>query len=144
VVINNIRITPDIIKDQLRSAGLSVEHIRSIFNPDDQQDVKMAFDMIRDIWSLPRSSTNLRRGFLEAREALWILGRLLYHTVCPYLCVDLSLSEQLKHLSAAAHLSMILYRLARKEFIPTHLFIDVMIMIKNVLFCVAKAKNRRS
>jgi hypothetical protein len=60
--------------------------------------------------------------------------------VCPYLCVDLSLSEQLEHLSAAAHLSMILYRLARKEFIPTHLFIDVMIMIKNVLFYVAKAK----
>jgi hypothetical protein len=35
---------------------------------------------------------------------------------------------------------MILYQLARKEFILTHLFIDVMIMIKNILFCVAKAK----
>ena len=60
VVVNGVRITPDIIKDQFRSAGLSVEHIRSLFNPDDQQDVKIAFDMLKDIWSLPRSSTNLR------------------------------------------------------------------------------------
>ena len=58
VVINGIWITPDIIKDQFRSAGLSAEHIRSLFNPDDQQDVKLAFDMLKDIWSLPRSSTN--------------------------------------------------------------------------------------
>jgi hypothetical protein len=58
VVVNGVRITPDIVKDQFRSAGLSVEHIRSLFNPDDQQDVKMAFDMLKDIWSLPHSSTN--------------------------------------------------------------------------------------
>ena len=140
VVVNGVRITPDIIKDQFRSAGLSAEHIRSLFNPDDQQDVKMAFDMLKDIWSLPSSSTNSRRGFLEAREALCILGKLLYHMVFPYLCVDLSLSEQLEHLSAAAHLAMILFKLAAKKFIPTNLYIDLMIMIKNVFFCVAKAK----
>ena len=60
--------------------------------------------------------------------------------VFPYLCVDLSFSEQIEHLSAAAHLAIILYRLAGKDFIPTSLYIDLMIMIKNVLFCVAKAK----
>ena len=140
IVINGIRITPDIIKDQFRSAGLSAEHIRSLFNPDDQQDVKLAFDMLKDIWLLPRSSTNSSRGFLEAREALWILGKLLYHTIFPYLCVDLSLSEQIEHLSTAAHLALILYRLAGKDFIPTNLYIDLMIMIKNILFCLAKAK----
>ena len=96
--------------------------------------------MLRDIWSLPHFSTNSRRGFLEAREALWILGKLLYHMVFPYLCVDLSLSEQIEHLSAAAHLAIILYRLEGKDFIPTNLYIDLMIMIKNVLFCMAKGK----
>ena len=38
-----------------------------------------------------------------------------------------------------AHLALALYKLAGKDFIP-NLYIDVMIMIKNVLFCVAKAK----
>jgi len=58
VVVNGFRITPDIIKDQFRSAGLLPDHIRSLFNPEDQQDVKMAFDMLKDIWSLPCLSTN--------------------------------------------------------------------------------------
>jgi hypothetical protein len=60
--------------------------------------------------------------------------------VFPYLCVDLSLSEQLEHLSAAAHLALALYRMAGKDFIPTNLYIDVMLMIKNAFFCIAKAK----
>ena len=63
---NGVWITPDIILDQFKSAGLLVEHIRSLFNPDNQQDVKMTFDMLKDIWSLLRSSTNSHRGFLEA------------------------------------------------------------------------------
>jgi hypothetical protein len=33
-----------------------------------------------------------------------------------------------------------LYRLACKDFIPTNLYIDVMLTIKNALFCIAKAK----
>jgi hypothetical protein len=139
VVVNGLRITPDIIRDQFKSAGLSADHIRSLFNPEDQQDVKLAFDMLKDIWNLSRSSTNSRRGFLEAREALWVLGKLLFHMVFPYLCVDLSLSEQIEHLSATAHLALILYRLAGKEFIPTNLYIDLMIMVKNAIFSIAKA-----
>ncbi|KAF8161442.1 hypothetical protein B0H34DRAFT_673382 [Crassisporium funariophilum] len=71
--------------------------------------------------------------FLEAREAIWILGKLLFNMVFPYLCVDLSLSEQIEHLSAAAHLALILFKLAGKEFIPTNLYIDLMIMIKNAI-----------
>ena len=39
-----------------------------------------------------------------------------------------------------AHSKQVLYRLAGKDFIPTNLYIDLMIMIKNVLFCVVKAK----
>jgi hypothetical protein len=60
--------------------------------------------------------------------------------VFPYVCIELSLSEQIEHLSAAAHLALTLYRLGGKQFIPTNFYIDLMIMIKNIIFCVAKAK----
>jgi hypothetical protein len=119
---------------------LSVDHINSIFNPKDSQDVKLAFDMLKDVWTLPRHAGSSRPGFSDAREALWILGKLLFHMVFPFLCVDLSLSEQLEHLSAAAHLALVLYNLKGLEFIPTNLFLDLLIMIKNVFFCVAKSK----
>src|SRR5882672_2072478 len=108
--------------DHFKLVGLSADHIRSLFNPDDQQDVKMAFDLLKDIWTLPRKSTNTTSpGISAAREALWILGKLLFHLVFPYLCVDLSLSEQIEHLSAGAHLALGLYKLAEKNFIPTNL-----------------------
>ena len=122
--------------------GLSADHIQSLFNSDDKQDVKMALDMLKDIWSLPHASksANSNQGFLDNHEALWILGNFLFHLVFPYLCINLSLSEQVEHLSAAAHLALALYKQASKEFIPTGLYVDLMIMIKNVIFCIAKVK----
>jgi len=110
-----------------------------MFNTEDQQDVKMAFDLLKDIWTLPHSN-NIHPGFHTAREALWILRKLLCHMVFPYLCVNLSLSEQVSYISAAAHLALALFKLAGKEFILTNLYIDLIIMIKNILFCLAKVK----
>jgi len=140
IVVNGYQITPDVIRDHLKSNGLSADHIRSLFNPEDQQDVKMAFDMLKDVWTLPRSTGRVHPGFQTAREAIWILGKLFFHLVFSYLCVDLSLSEQVDHFSAAAHLALALFKLAGKQFIPTNLYIDLMIMIKNVLFSISKAK----
>ena len=141
VVIMGFQVTPAIIRRHLQSMDMSSAHIHAIFNPDDKQDVKLAFDLLKDIWSIPpASSSESRPNFLAAREALRTLGKLLYHMVFPYLCVDLSLSEQLEHLSAAAHLTLALYIKAQKEFLPTLLYTDIMIMIKNVYFCVAKTK----
>jgi hypothetical protein len=141
VVVNGFRVTPDIISTHLKSNGLSSDHIRSLFNPEDKQDVKLAFEMLKDIWTLPDAPDRNGPGYKSAREALSILGKLFHHLVFPFLCVDLSLSEQLEHLSAATHLTLALFKLATgKSFIPTNLYLDVMHMIKNIFFCVAKAK----
>ena len=101
----------------------------------------MAFDLLKDIWTLPRSTNNIHPGFQTAREALWILGKLLFHMVFPYLCVDLSLSEQVSHFSAAAHLALTLFKLAGKEFILTTLYINLIIMVKNILFVLQRPKS---
>jgi hypothetical protein len=59
-----------------------------------------------------------------------------------YVSVDLNLNQQLVHLSAAAHMAFYLYRVnsAHSQFMPTQSFVDIMIMIKNVYYCVAKVK----
>ncbi|KAJ7744401.1 hypothetical protein B0H16DRAFT_1322187 [Mycena metata] len=133
-------ITPAIIRVHLQSAGLSGQHIHAVLNPDDKQDVKLAFDLLKNLWSLPPAPPDARPGFASAREAVRIIGSLFYHLLFPYVCVDLTLSEQLEHLSAAAHLLLILYRDSQKDAIPTLLYTDIMLMIKNAYFCVAKAK----
>lgn len=140
VLVLGIRITPAVIQSHLKSSGHTAAHIHALFNPDDEQDVKLTFDLLKAIWSLPPLQHHQNPSVVESRIALRTLGKLLYHMVFPYLCVDLSLSEQLEHLSAAAHLSLVLYHSAGKAFIPTLLYVDLMIMIKNAFFCVAKAR----
>jgi hypothetical protein len=135
-----VHITPSILHIHFQSAGLSVQHIHATLNPEDKQDVKLAFDLLKDMWSLPPAPADARPGFAAAREAACIAGSLFYHLLFPYVCVDLTLSEQLEYLSAAAHLLLILYRDGGKDAIPTLLYTDVMLMIKNAYFCVAKAK----
>ncbi|KAJ7753176.1 hypothetical protein B0H16DRAFT_1317014, partial [Mycena metata] len=135
-----VEITPSIVRAHLQSAGHSTIHINLLLNPEDKQNVKVAFKLLQDIWSLPPPSPNCTPGFRSASRALRILGSFFYHLVFPYICVDLTLSEQLEHLSAAAYLGMILYRDGGKRAVPTLLYTDIMVMIKNAYFCVAKAK----
>ncbi|KAJ6591766.1 hypothetical protein DFH09DRAFT_1073628 [Mycena vulgaris] len=140
MMVFGVQLTPAIIRNHLRSVGLSAHHINSVLDPDDKQDVKLAYDLLTDIWSLPPAPEGLSPGFTAARDALRIVGSLFYHLIFPYVCVDFTLLEQLEHLSAAAHLNLILYRDGQKSALPTLLFTDIMIMIKNAYFCVAKAK----
>jgi hypothetical protein len=91
------------------------------------------------------------RGYLEEWNAseiaihpksLRLYGQFAYHLILPYICVDLNLDEQLSHLSTAAHLAFYLYtdRSAKTRFMPNQSFVDIMIMVKNAYFCVAKCK----
>ncbi|KAJ6541961.1 hypothetical protein B0H10DRAFT_2244898 [Mycena sp. CBHHK59/15] len=135
-----VQITPAIIRAHLQQAGHSTQHINSVLRPDDKQDVELAYELLKDLWNLPPAPEGSRPGFIAARDALRIIGSFFYDLIFLYICVDLTLSEQLEHLSTAAHLNLLLYRDGQKEALPMLLFTDIMIMIKNAYFCVAKAK----
>ncbi|KAJ7464012.1 hypothetical protein FB451DRAFT_1492107 [Mycena latifolia] len=135
-------ITPAIVKQHLRAAGNTTERINSLLNPNDKQDVPLAYQLLKELWSLPDALPSDSPGFTAARKALQILGKLGYHLVMPYICVTLSLREQFTHLSAAAHLLLILFTsdCAGTAFMANQTFVNIMLMIKNAFFCVAKAK----
>ncbi|KAI0282663.1 hypothetical protein BC826DRAFT_1110696 [Russula brevipes] len=124
-------------------SGLSSAHIQYVLDPKDKQDVVLAYKLLKDLWSLPPADLGAsNQPYVETRNALRLYGQLSYHLIFPYICVDLSLSEQLEHLSTAIHLLLALYVHgdARSQFIPNSLFVDIGIMVKNVYICVAKAK----
>ena len=64
------------------------------------------------------------------------------HLMLPYICINLSLQEQLVHLSTAAHILFQLYHhnAAGPCFIPAQSYVDIILMVKNVFFCVANTK----
>ena len=142
-VVHGVKLTPGLIRKHFQHSGLTDSHINSVLNPADKQDVVLAYNLLKDLWCLPPADPlSSAMLYLQAREALRLYGQLCYHLIFPYICVELTLSEQLEHLSAAVHLVLALYvhDNARSSFIPNILFTDIGIMVKNVFFCVAKAK----
>ena len=76
-------------------------------------------------------------------EAFRTLETLVQHILIPYICVDLSLSKQLSHLSAAVFLLLALWQeeCTGAKLMPIQLYLDIMHMIKNVYFCMVKCKS---
>jgi hypothetical protein len=74
------------------------------------------------------------------RAFLRLLGRLYSSLLNAYLDTSLSLHQQLVHLSCAAHLVLALYNRDKGDFIPVQSYFDLMSMIKNAYFCLAKAQ----
>lgn len=140
--VHGVHIKPAVLRSHLASHDLSSTRIDYLLNPNDRQDVKLAYDMLQEVWSLPDPPPGALPGFHQARKSLKILGTLFRHILNPYICIDLTLSEQLIQLSAAAHLLLALFSedQATTRLMPTQLYVDIMIMIKNVYFCVAKTK----
>ncbi|KAH9009695.1 hypothetical protein EDB85DRAFT_2077656 [Lactarius pseudohatsudake] len=142
VLVQGFCVTPAILRTHLESHGVPPHRLRSLLNPNDKQDVVLAYSLLKEIWSLPPPPADSSPSFARAREALNVYGQFAHHLMMPYVCVDLDLDQQLIHLSAAAHMAFFLYRdcSARTQFMPTQSYVDIMIMIKNVFYCVAKAK----
>ncbi len=111
-----------------------------MFKPEDKQDVKLAYDLLSAIWKLPEASPETTPGFQAQHSALHTLGVFLRCLLYLFICVDLSLREQMQYLSAASHLGLVLFHAAKQDFLASLLYSDIQIMIKNVFVCVAKAK----
>ena len=142
VEIQGFCITPSILRLHLQSNNVSSHRLRSLLNPNNKQDVVLAYSLLKEIWSLPPPPPTSSPSFARARSALNLYGQFAQNLVLPYVCVDLNLNEQLIHLSTAAHLAFHLYRdnSARTRFMPSQSYVDIVLMTKNVYFCVAKMK----
>jgi hypothetical protein len=142
VKIQGFCITPSILCLHLQSNGTSSHRLQSLLNPNDKQDVVLAYLLLRGIWSLPPPPPDSSLAFARARSALNLYSQFARNLVLPYVCLDFNLNEQLIHLSTAAHFAFHLYRdnSAHMQFMPSQSYVDITLMTKNVFFCVVKMK----
>jgi hypothetical protein len=139
--LNGRAFSTSVLREHLKSLEMTDQTIEALLSPNDKQDVVLMLKLLRSISQLssaPSSASPLTR---EMREMLRLLGRLYGHLLNAYMDVSLSLDQQLVELSAAAHLILALYHKDKGNFIPVQSYFDVMCMIKNVYFCVAKAQR---
>ncbi|KAG9083015.1 hypothetical protein FS749_006369 [Ceratobasidium sp. UAMH 11750] len=142
ITVFGTQITPSLIRLHLIRSGVPPTRVNFLLDPNDKQDVPLALSLLRTIWQLPSPSVEDLPPFAKVRHGLNVLGIFFRLLVLPYTDVKLDLGEQLKYLSAAAHLCLVLFRdnAAQAHFLPIPLYVDIAIMIKNVFYCVAKTK----
>lgn len=112
-----------------------------MLNPNDRQDVPLAISLLVSTWSLSKPVVTDKPTYYSTRRKINLFGELLAAFAQPYLMPSLSLTDQLCRLSKAAHIALALYVLGGTKFIPTQLYGDLQLAIKNVYFCVAKTQR---
>ncbi|KAI0026643.1 hypothetical protein K488DRAFT_81317 [Vararia minispora EC-137] len=127
VLVHSVFLMPAILRTHFRDAGMSSQHINSVLNVTDLQDVKNAYRLHRDLWSLGEAdATKYDDLYIQTRNAIRLFSDLCFHAIYPFICLE--------HLSCAAHMLLALYAYnsAKADFLPTALY--------NVFLCVTKAK----
>ena len=131
--------------------GCDPAKAQKLVYPNNPQDVPRAVELIKAIMQLghidPTQAQDTQPGCppdvnaVIDFEALSTLGQLLHHLLKPFINVKLSLSEQVVHLSAFAHILFALYHEHRHAFMPNQLYYDAQSMVKNAIFCIVKQQG---
>ncbi|KAJ7187789.1 hypothetical protein C8R46DRAFT_1241005 [Mycena filopes] len=139
--IDGVVLTRQLLKTHLlRDSKHSPRHIDSLLNPNDRQNVKLMYDLLSAIATLPESLETDNPAVRGTRRVLRLLGALYRHVLEAYTNIKLSLGEQLTHISAAMHLMMAIYKREAGKFVPSQTYFDFMTAGKNIFFCVAKTQ----
>ncbi|KAE9394518.1 hypothetical protein BT96DRAFT_943084 [Gymnopus androsaceus JB14] len=120
---------------------MTPEIAASLLAPNNHQDVTLMVHLLNALASLPELPLSASPSTKATRHILILLGELYHHLLDAYLDVDALLSKQLACLSTAAHLILALYNESKGGFIPVQLYFNVMSMIKNAYFCIAKTQR---
>lgn len=75
---------------------------------------------------------------MKTIAALQLVGTLFHAMIEPFINPDLSLVEQMEHLSEYSHIALILYRRNGSSFMSNQLYADSQVMVKNAFFYLAK------
>ncbi|KZS97047.1 hypothetical protein SISNIDRAFT_406124, partial [Sistotremastrum niveocremeum HHB9708] len=136
VSVDDVELPPKRLRTFLEPEfGKATTH--NLLEPTDKQDVTLMYRLLGGIAGL-QTSQHATPLEMNERRILTLLGRVYWHLLEPYTNRELSLHEQLVHLSALAHLVLSLYSSERGRFMPVQLFYDTMACIKSVYVCVAK------
>jgi hypothetical protein len=141
ILIDNTVVTATILKMHLKHNGMDDSAATTVLAPNNKQDVVLMIQLLNVLAHLPPATETDDPGFCASRCIIRLLGQLYRHLLETYMHPSLSLHEQLTCLSAAAHLVLALYSREQGDFIPIQLYFDVMAMIKNAYFCVAKTQQ---
>src|SRR5260370_31237923 len=113
-----------------------------MLNTADKQDDQKSHERLKHVSNLSLAPNDCNPTWIAQRHAIYLMGCICYFLVWSFTDVMFCLWQQLEYLSAMSHLLLVLFRAnpEKGEFMPTQLYTDTQLMIKNIFFCVAKEK----
>ncbi|KAF8962221.1 hypothetical protein BDZ97DRAFT_1759454 [Flammula alnicola] len=105
---------------------------------DDKQNVPKAVNLIQSLMDLRGLNISGTQSEREHIRSILFISDVLSHFLLPFIKVKMSLSEQLRHLSAYSHLITALYWRHGLEFMTSALLADSQAIMKNIIFTTAR------
>jgi hypothetical protein len=68
-MVHGIHITQAVVRSHLHSNDVDPIWVDNLLKPEDKQDVKLAYDLLWEIWSLPPASAPSHPGFSDTHDA---------------------------------------------------------------------------
>ena len=102
--------------------------------------MKLMYDLLSSIATLLPPLDTDSPSKQQSRNILCLLGKLYAHLLEVYTNISMSLHQQLVHPPSAAHLILAFYAKEMGGPMPSQLYFDLMTMVKNAYFCVAKTQ----
>jgi hypothetical protein len=138
ILVGGVYITPMMLVIYLRSVGnLLGSCILSFFDGVDPQNVPKASALLTHLHQASQLPSLSSR---PEHKPFILLGEVLGSFVLPYTTPTMLLAEQITSLVKCSHLLFALYRIDGTQFLPGQLIYDIQALIKNAVFCVAKAQ----
>jgi len=110
ITLEGVVLTAQLLKWDLLKQGLKDERgINALLSPKTKQDVKLMYDLLSSIATLPPTLPTDLLSKQQSCKIPHLLGNLYLHLLEVYTNINISLHQQLVHLSAAAHLILAFY-----------------------------------
>ena len=109
-----------------------------LLNPADKQNVPKAVNLVRSLVRLQTLPDPLNPTESRRRHTLIFLAKVLDFFVLPFINIEMTLSQQIRSLSAYAHLVAAMYLGHGLAFLTGALYADSQAIVKNIMFCVAR------
>ena len=118
--------------------GMSSETVHKLLNPVDKQNVPKAVNLVQSLVKLRMLPASINPTEIHRRHTLIFLARVLDHFVLPFNSIEMTLSQQVRSLSAYAHLTAAMYLKHGLAFLTGALYADSQAIVKNIIFCIAR------
>ena len=128
----------DILHNLIQLHGMSSATANELLNPADKQNVPKAVNLVRSLVRLKKLPNPLNPTETRRRHTLIFLAQVLDFFVLPFINVEMTLAQQIRSLSAYAHLVAAMYLGHRLAFLTGALYADSQAIVKNIMFCVAR------